>query len=455
MILPDPKPLVAKIYKPHKGPQTAFITCPIQEILFGGARGGGKSFAVALKWAAYAQIWGEAAVGLLIRKSYQDLEDFNEKKLKAILTPLGWHYQVGKHTWVHPNGATLRLGYIDNKGDEEKYLGQEYSVLILEELTTWPNSDQLDKLRGSLRSAAGAPCCIWATTNPGGVGHEWVKKRYITPAPPRIPFYSKQLETWIVYIPALLIHNPSLAENDPFYIKRLKGTGKKHLVRAWIRGDWDISEEGNVYKRDWFQYYKWNPYDAVVHRAEGLKLGYPELLQIVQSWDPGQKTGEKNDYTVGTTWGIGHAGYYLLDMVRGKMAFPTLMKLVPKYAYKWFADIIYMEDKSSGSSIIQMAKEHTRLPIVGINPDQNKFARASAVSHLYETGRVLIPDPECLPWVEDYIEELCSYTAESTKDDIVDCQSQALQQMIRFNHLQEELAENYEGVEELLGMWGR
>lgn len=413
-----------------------------------------NSMGVALKWAAYAEQWKEDAVGIVFRKTFSELEDFNEYKLKRILNPIGWHFLVGKRTWVHPNGATLRLGYIDKKGDEEQYQGQEYSFIAWEEAGNWETSAQIDKLRGSLRSARGAQTHWVSTCNPAGPGHEWLKKRYRLGSEgrkhgvePNVPFFNEETQTECVFIPGTMDDNPQLMLNDPNYVKRLRAVGASHVVRAWITGDWDVSPDGNIFKREYFRYFDWDPYLAALPSIGGAtNREAPEFLEIVQSWDTGQKTGEKNDYSVCTTWGVTQNGYYLLDMWRDKATMPVLTKKVQQLAYKWWANVIYIEDKSSGSSIIQALKQFTKLPIVGINPDSNKIARASATAHLYESGLVHIPNPEKHDWVEAFLEEHCSFP-EVAFDDIVDSATQALTYMQRLASVKDELAENYDDME--------
>lgn len=462
IIQPDRKIVLAEkkiiqpttlIIRPNPGPQSWFVSCPVEEEVFGGSRGPGKSYGLALKFAAYAEEWGAAAVGIIFRKTFSELEDFNEYKLKAILTPIGWHFSVGKRTWIHPNGATLRLGYIDKKGDEEQYQGQEYSFIGFEELGNWEKPNQLDKLRGSLRSAKGAKTFLLSTCNPAGPGHEWIKKRYKLGSEgrkagidPTKPFYNEETETECVFIPATMDDNPQLMLNDPNYVKRLRAVGAAHVVRAWIKGDWDISPDGNIFKREYFKFYDWDPYIAALPTVGNAHREAPEFFEIVQSWDTGQKTGDENDYSVCTTWAISQNAYYLLDMWRGKATMPVLTKKVQQMAYKWWANVIYIEDKSSGSSIIQALKQFTKLPIVGINPDSNKIARASATAHLYESGRVVIPSPDKHEWVDTYIEEHCSFP-EVAHDDIVDSSTQALTHMQRIAAVKDELAENYDDMQ--------
>lgn len=451
---------MSDVITPNPGPQWDFVTCPVTEIVFGGSRGPGKSFGLALKLAAYAEEWGPKCKAIIFRKTFQDLEDFNENKLKKILQPIGWVYTVGKRIWKHPNGATCKLAYLENKGDEDHYQGQEFTFIGWEEAGNWATSDQIDKIRACLRSAEGAKLFWVLTCNPAGEGHEWIKKLYKlgnegvkAGIDPTVPWFNEKTQTECVFIPGTMQDNPQLLLNDPNYKNRLRSVGAAHVVRAWIMGDWDTSPDGNIYKRAWFKYYDWDPYLAALPSVGNAHREAPEFFEIIQSWDTGQKTGEKNDYSVCTTWAIGQSQYFLLDMWRDKATMPVLARKVQQLAYQWWANAIYIEDRSSGASIIQSLREHTRLPIIGVNPDQNKIARAAAVAHLYESGRVLLPNPDKHEWVETYIEEHCSFP-EVSHDDIVDSASQGLAHLVKHAHMKDELAENYD-VMEPFSIFGR
>ena len=105
----------------------------------------------------------------------------------------------------------------------------------------------MDKLKATLRSPEGAQCGFRATCNPGGVGHNWVKARYIDAGPNTIveesftdPFTGRKLTLSRVFIPAKLADNPKLLANDPDYVARLQLSGSEELVRAWLEGDWNV-----------------------------------------------------------------------------------------------------------------------------------------------------------------------------------------------------------------------
>lgn len=235
-------------WAPQPGPQTAFIRCPIFEVVYGGARGGGKTDASLGEWAIHAERYGINAKGLFVRRTRVALEPTIERA-KAIFQPLGavWHEQKSRFVW--PNGAILYFRYLERDADADHYQGHDYTRVYIEELTQFATDGPVNKLKATLRSAAGVPTSFRATCNPGGPGHTWVKARYIDPGPFKIvreqfenPFDKTIVELSRVFIPARLSDNPKLMENDPLYVAKLQTSGSAQLVKAWLAGDWNIIE---------------------------------------------------------------------------------------------------------------------------------------------------------------------------------------------------------------------
>lgn len=247
--LTRPTPSVPlEIIAPQPGPQAAYVACPVFDACYGGARGGGKTFGSQLDWIAHEKRYGRAARGLFIRRTLVDLEDTIETA-KELFTPLGatWHEQ--KSLFRFPSGAVLRFRYLERDADAGKYQGHSYTRVYVEELTQFADPAPIDKLKATLRSAAGVQVGFRATCNPGGPGHGWVKKRYIDPGPWRIvervfenPFTKQSVRIAQTFIPARLSDNPKLLDSQPQYVAGLYLSGSEQLVRAWLLGDWDIVE---------------------------------------------------------------------------------------------------------------------------------------------------------------------------------------------------------------------
>jgi hypothetical protein len=164
------------------------------------------------------------------------------ERTKQIYYPLGWKWQDQKKTFTAPNGSTLKFRSLERDSDAEKYQGQDFTDLYFEELTNWASPAPIDRLRATLRSAAGVPCQMHATCNPGGPGHNWVRAKYISPAPQGYKIIRDDNGNERVFIPAKVSDNKILTDADPGYIARLKQSGSEALVAAWLDGNWDIVE---------------------------------------------------------------------------------------------------------------------------------------------------------------------------------------------------------------------
>jgi hypothetical protein len=224
----------------------ALLACPLFEAFYGGARGGGKTDGMLGEWAQHAQKYGEHATGVFFRRELTQLDEAIERS-KAIYGPIGADWTEQKKQWRFPNGARLKFRYLDRDDDAEAYQGHSYTRVYFEELTNFPSPKPVMKLKATLRSAAGVPCRFRATGNPGGPGHQWVKARYIDPAPNGyVPLVERDPDSGLtlsrVFIPAKLGDNRRLLENDPTYVMRLKQSGSVNLVRAWLNGDWSVIE---------------------------------------------------------------------------------------------------------------------------------------------------------------------------------------------------------------------
>lgn len=219
--------------------QAAFISCPVFEIFFGGARGGGKTDAVLGDFLEHADAYGEHAIGLMVRRKRVELVETIERS-KQIYGPLGWVFHEQDKMWRAPNGARLRFAYLERDQDAQAYQGHSYTRIYVEEIGNFPSEAPILKLMATLRSGAGVPVGFRATGNPGGPGHQWVKKRYIDPAPLGFQVFTDPesgLER--VYIPSRVADNRYLGDQ---YVNQLKASGSAQLVRAWLDGDWDVIE---------------------------------------------------------------------------------------------------------------------------------------------------------------------------------------------------------------------
>ena len=243
------EPEVIRFWEPHPGPQTAFIACPIFEVFYGGARGGGKTDGCLGDFLAHSSEAGEAAVGVTFRRTYKQLSEVIART--HILYPKTRAVWNGERAeWKFPNGARHLFRHLERDADAENYQGHNYTRVYIEEATNFPSPSPINKLRATVRTTApGVRPGMRLTGNPGGPGHSWVKQRYIDPAPLgyRVlsekftnPWTNEEIELERVFIPAKLIDNKLLMENQPLYVAQLQQSGSKQLVEAWLLGKWDM-----------------------------------------------------------------------------------------------------------------------------------------------------------------------------------------------------------------------
>ena len=247
------------IFEPNEGPQTDFLASTEQEVLYGGSAGGGKSYAMVADPVRY--LGNPNARMLLVRRSTEELRELISvsKQLYPKAIP-GIKFMERDKTWVAPSGATLWMSYLDRDDDVMRYQGQAFNWIGFDELTQWPTPYPWNYMRSRLRTtrASGLPLYMGATSNPGGPGHQWVKKTFIDPNTPSEPFWATDTESgeticWPKghtregeplfkrrFIPATLFDNPYLAD-DGMYEANLLSL-PEHQRRQLLEGDWDINE---------------------------------------------------------------------------------------------------------------------------------------------------------------------------------------------------------------------
>ena len=171
------------LFKPNPGPQTEFLAASEREVLYGGSAGGGKSYAMLadpLRYMGHPQF-----SGLLLRHTTEELREliFKSQELYPKIWP-GIKWSERKMQWTAPSGARLWMSYLDRDEDVLRYQGLAFSWIGFDELTQWATPYAWNYMRSRLRSTApDLPIFMRATTNPGGRGHQWVKKMFIDPAP--------------------------------------------------------------------------------------------------------------------------------------------------------------------------------------------------------------------------------------------------------------------------------
>jgi hypothetical protein len=227
-------------------------------VLYGGAAGGGKSYAILadpLRYMAHPQF-----SGLILRHTTEELREliWKSQELYPKIYP-GIKWSERKMQWQHPSGGKLWMSYLDRDEDVMRYQGLSFSYIAWDELTQWPTPFAYNYMRSRLRTAApDLPVFMRATTNPGGPGHQWVRKMFIVPSPPGKSFYATDIETGqtLIYpkghskeglplfkrkfISARLADNPYLAESGDYETMLL--SLPEHQRKQLLEGNWDVAE---------------------------------------------------------------------------------------------------------------------------------------------------------------------------------------------------------------------
>ncbi len=213
--------------------QSEFINTDADEIFFGGAAGGGKSCAQVID-ALFFSVKYPGSRQLVLRRTFPELERSIVPLTKRFFPKKAGKYLSSKHSWHFKNGSVIELGYLESEEDVYRYQSAEYDVIRFDELTHFTESQYLYML-SRLRGSNGYPKKVKSTGNPGGVGHEFVKRRFID----RREYVKNGRK--IKFIPSFVSDNDFLMRSDPDYIKRLSELPQKERRRL-LEGDWSFFE---------------------------------------------------------------------------------------------------------------------------------------------------------------------------------------------------------------------
>ena len=228
---------------------------PEDEALYGGAAGGGKSDALVME--ALRQVHIPHYKALILRKTYPQLSELVEKTQGYYPRAFpGARYNATSHTWRFPSGAKIVFGNLQHAKDKLNYQGKAYDFIAFDELTQFTYEEYSYLFSRNRPNGPGTRCYIRATANPGGIGHGWVKDRFITPAVPmqtiwemvkvRYPDgHEEPRRKSRIFVPSSVFDNPALLRNDPDYLTRLASLPEAER-KALLYGDWD-SFSGQVF----------------------------------------------------------------------------------------------------------------------------------------------------------------------------------------------------------------
>lgn len=207
--------------------------------------------------------------------------------------------------------------------------------------------------------------------------------------------------------------NPILDEGQ---IREMSEDIPPSVRRQEIYAEFIDLNENPIFSRAWWRYYSTRP--------DGFS-------RIIQSWDTAFKKAQENDFNVCTTWGFLEGSAYLLDWHRERMEFPALKKRAIELHDKWKPDIVLIEDKASGQSLIQELRHETPINLVPVKVDSDKIARANACTPHIEAGKAYLPEGAL--WLQEYLDTMSDFP-NGAEDDTIDSTSQALNYLFRNSH---------------------
>lgn len=267
------------LWRPQPGPQLEFHKRAEFEVLYGGSRGGGKTDSLIVEALRY--IDRPEYTAIFFRRTYPQLRQVIRRARRLIpqVAP-GAEWRATENSWIFPSGATLTFAHLQHEDSTDHYQGHEYHYVAIDELTHLTERMYLDILATCRSTVPGIRPRLRASANPGGIGHQWVKRRFVDTCPPEPdgppryePMYGvywqpmrpgptyTDPETGLTraFVPSRVFDNRALVENDQQYVRVLLAL-PEHRRRAWLEGDWDVFE-GQFFE-------EWDPSVHVVEHFE-------------------------------------------------------------------------------------------------------------------------------------------------------------------------------------------
>lgn len=257
------------VWRPHPA-QERFCQCDAYEALFGGSKGPGKTETLLMEGLRQVEKPGYRAI--ILRRTFPQLGEVIDRSFKYFpklgATFSGRDQRLELPAWTFKSGAKFAFGHVQRERDKENYNGKEFHYLALDQLEQFTETVYLYLMAQNRTSDPDIECYVRSTANPGGVGHGWVKKRFVDPFQINENEYSKELKYFRrnefdediettkddprsvsrAFIPANVYDNPSLIKNDPGYIARLEQLPASDK-EAFLKGNWDLFQ-GQFFK-DW------------------------------------------------------------------------------------------------------------------------------------------------------------------------------------------------------------
>ncbi len=404
----------------------------VKEVLYGGSAGAAKS--VALLMAALQYVEQPNYHALILRRTFAQLAKADSilelSKEWMIKTDAVWNQSNKK--WTFPSGATLEFGHMDEENSKYNYQGPAFQFVGFDELTQFTETMYtylFSRMRKRIESA-GIPIRMRVTANPGGIGHVWVKERFIEPKKPK---------PGRVWVQASREDNFGLdhASYDEM-LKELDPITRKQLAE----GDWN-AYEGGRFKREWFRHkYRKTP-TAYFLTVNGKDQEWSKRqCSHFTICDPAATVENSSDPTAIAAFALTPKRQLLvLEVVRDWIPLEGIMPIVRDVAVNNGSDYVGVEAVNFQVGLIHSGRQIPNMPPVRavsasvqrINyqkGEKGKLVRATQAIVMAEGGQIFLPTQAA--WLEDFVAELVLFTGDDKKDaydDQVDCLSYGVLQI--------------------------
>lgn len=357
--------------------QRRFLDLTTPEALFGGAAGPGKSSALlmgALTWVEHPKY-----SALLLRKSFQELTQTGSimDRLGEWLRPTAATWNGKDYRWTFPSGARITFGFCESYADVSRYQGPEYHHVAVDELTTWPEERTWTWFRTRMRRVIGDTIPLYqrAASNPGNVGHKWVKARFVSPGHPSRPF-----------IPALARENPYL--NVEEYEEAL--AGQPEVVRQQLmEGKWVDDGVGLVYK--------YRKDRNATHQLPPQEVDW----RVVLSVDLGSSEVKPTTAFALCLWHETVPEVYVVRAWAEAGLIPsTIAERIQEVLGLYPEARVVMDIGALGSGYAQEMRMRHRIPVEPAEK-QNKLGFRKLINGAFERAEILVFAPECAMLVEE------------------------------------------------------
>ena len=400
--------------------QNDFLQLKCREALYGGAAGGGKSEALLMWLAEGIDIPDYSAI--IFRRTYKQLMKSNDSlwaKARRLYIPLGAIPNKTDKQWRFPSGAMIEMGALEHEDSVEDYQGNSYHRVAYDELTQF-TLDQYEYLVNSrIRKSPNYPITLGARAgaNPGGIGHEAFKKRFITddamsairhlkstdPSPPGTVFFATPDRA---FVPARVADNPYLDLDD--YLKSLSQFTNPVIRERLMNGDWSIMPDGLI-NAEWIRDYSlqgemirlYGPKGAdskavaVFHQKECSRFITIDTAGSTKD-KVRESRGKPHSWSVCGVWDYKHFGttvaLILRHVERKRLGFVEMCDLIRQLKKDWGPTRTIVEDATMGPDLYSVLRREMSIELIGTG-GKGKVERATKLLNMMSKGQVYLPDP--------------------------------------------------------------